>query len=976
MRKRQAVLRFLTVCCALFLFGACNPSGNPVTGVSLAPENPSVLLGTTLQLQAVISPENAADKTVAWVSYEPSIADVDANGLVTPYAAGSATIMAVSVDGPRGTTTVTVISPVEGITLTSRGTGISAGAVINMAAGDSLEISAAINPAGVDQTVNWVSRNPAVATVRNGTINAVGAGDAVITVSSAIDAGKTAAFTIRVAGAAIPVTGITLNNSVLNLTIGGADSTLTAGYVPAATTQAGVTWSSSDPSVAAVSGNGTVHAVAAGSAVITAVSTANSSVFAACTVNVVSIVIPVTGITLDKAVLSLNKGETGVLAAAYTPAATTQTGIVWSSSDPSVAAVSGDGTVTAVAEGTAAITAASAANSSVFAACTVNVVSIVIPVTGIALDKAALSLNKGETGVLTAAYTPAATTQQGLTWSSSNPSVAAVSNNGTVTAVAEGTAAIIAASTANSSVFAACAVTVATPLTGISLSPNPLSIRGLGTTGSFTVTYVPADTTQTGVTWSSSNPSVAAVSGNGTVIAAAGGTATITAVSTVNGSISGTAAVNVVIPVTGIALNPTALSLYKGETGSLTVNYTPAATTQTGVIWSSSNTAVATVTNGTVAAVGAGDAVITATSAVDATKTANCAVTITLPPLTRISLTPAPLIIGVGTTGSFTLQYIPAATAQTGVTWSSDNTSVATVDSNTGVIIAVAVGTANITATSTVNSSISGTAAVNVVIPVTRITLDQSTLNLNKGGTGSLTVTYVPSNTTQTGVIWSSSNTAVAAVSGDGRVAAVGGGKATITAASAADSTITAECAVTVTAPITGLSLPAAMTLSVGGSGSLTVTYAPSDTTQKDVTWSSDNTSVAAVDSNTGVITTVAVGTANITATSTVNGSISGSCALTVKETYNAAEVTIVFEGFEDETITLTTAVDQGDRLVITAPSGFDRYLWYRNNEFIEATSNPTATYPGSSPGRHNITVIVEEGGRHFSKTLIYKVRY
>jgi uncharacterized protein YjdB len=1124
---------------------------------------------------------------------------------------------------------------VEGITLTGRGTAINAGAAINLAVGDSMAISAAVNPAGVDQTVSWVSGNPAVAAVSNGTISALGAGDAVITVSSAIDPGKTIAFTVHVAGAAVPVTGITLDQSALTLSLGGTDAALAVSYAPANTTQTGVTWSSSDaavatvtngvvhaagagtavitaastvnkavtasvtvnvavpvtgialdktalslnkdetgaltvtytpanttqtgvtwssnsPAVATVSNNGTVTAVAEGTALITAASAADSRVFATCTVNVVTVVVPVTGITLNKTALSLNKDGTDTLRVTYTPAATTQTGLIWSSSNTNVATVSDDGTVTAVAEGTADITAASTADSKVFAACTVNVVSIVIPVTGIALDKAALSLNKGETGALTAAYTPATTTQQGLTWSSSNPAVATVSGNGTVTAVAAGSADITAASTANSSVFAACTVTVTVPLTGISLNPNPLTITGAGTTGSFTVTYVPADTTQTGVSWSSSNPAVATVSG-GRVTAVAGGTAFITATSTANSTVTANATVNVVIPLTGITLNQTSLSLSKGGTGALTVAYTPTTTTQTGVTWSSSDPAVATVSDGAVTAVGSGTAtitatstannaisasaavnvtaflagirlspdtlnvgtertgaltvvydppdttqkgvswsssdasvatvtgyagggkvtgvgagtatitvtstadgsktasarvnvfvtvpitglgldtvslnlnkgdfhaltpvftptdttdtdiiwsssnpavatvdsatgvitavgggpaVITATSAADDTVTVNCTITVTVP-LKGISLNPDPLTItGLGNTGSFAVIYDPEDTTQRGVTWSSDDDDVATVDPDTGKITAVAAGTATITATSADDNTVTADCAVTVTVPLTGISLTPDPLTITGAETtGSFTVTYIPADTTQQGVTWSSSNAAVAKVdSGTGVITAEGGGTAVITATSKANNTVTASAVVNVVIPVISITLDkSALTLTEGRTGALTVTYNPADTTQRGVTWSSDDDDVATVDPDTGEITAKADGSATITATSKENSGISASCALTVQETFNGAEVSIEFKGLEDETITLNTTVAPWGDLVVTAPAGFNRYLWYRDGGFSASTTIPTWTSYPAGPGLHYITVIVEEDGYHFSKTLIYTVGY
>jgi uncharacterized protein YjdB len=591
-----------------------------------------------------------------------------------------------------------------------------------------------------------------------------------------------------------------------------------------------------------------------------------------------------------------------------------------------------------------------------------------VPITGITLDQTTLNLTLGGAdATLTVSYAPANASQTGITWSSSNTAVATVTN-GVVHAAGAGTAVITAASTANNRITAGATVNVIIPVAGIALDQSSLNIITGGADITLGVSYAPANATQTGVTWSSSNAAVATVA-NGVVHAVSAGTAVITAVSAANSTVTAFCAVTVTAPPPGISLSPNPLTINgPGNIGAFTVVYNPPDAAQTGITWSSNNASVAAVNaaTGVITAVAPGSAVITARSTANNTVTASATVNVLIP-IAGIALNQTTLNLYKGDTNVLTVTYIPANTTQTGVTWSSSNPAVATVFN--GTVTAVAEGTATITATSAVNTGISKTATVNVVIPVTGFTLDKATLSLNKGETGVLAVaSYTPSDTTQRDVTWSSSNPAVAMVA-NGTVTAVSGGTAVITATSTADNTVTAYCTVNVTVPITGLSLPSAFTLGVGSDCLLTVTYTPPDTTQTGVTWSSSDPSVATVSN--GTVAAKAAGSATITATSTANNSIVGSCALTVKETYNAAEVTIVFEGLEDETITLDTAVAPGNQLIITAPAGFDRYLWYMDGSFYGSTTMPTRSF-SLGPGRHYISVIVEEGGHHFSKTLIY----
>jgi endoglucanase len=153
----------------------------------------------------------------------------------------------------------------------------------------------------------------------------------------------------------VPVTGVTVSPTTLNLTV-GQTATLTATVSPANATNKNVTWSSSNTSVATVSSTGVVTAVAAGSATIT-VTTVDGAKTATCAVTVTgSTTVPVTGVTVSPTTLSLTVGQTATLTATVSPANATNKNVTWSSSNTSVATVSSTGVVTAVAAGSATIT--------------------------------------------------------------------------------------------------------------------------------------------------------------------------------------------------------------------------------------------------------------------------------------------------------------------------------------------------------------------------------------------------------------------------------------------------------------------------------------------------------------------------------------------------------------------------------------------------------------------------------------------
>jgi len=527
-----------------------------------------------------------------------------------------------------------------------------------------------------------------------------------------------------------------------------------------------------------------------------------------------------------------------------------------------------------------------------------------VAVTGVSLDKPTATLTLGtSTSVttLTPTVSPASATNKAVSWESSNPTVATVISTGLVTAIAPGNA-TIAVTTADGNKTATCVVTVnagtttptVVPVTGVSLNSTTATLT-VGGTYTLTATVSPTTATNKAVSWNSSS-TVITVSGGtssvATITAAATGTAVIT-VTTVDGSKTATCAVTVsattltMVPVTDVTLDQTAVTLTRGNPGSvttLTATVLPDNAYNKTVTWKSNNTSVATVTtSGVVTARSNGQATITAASNDGTNKTAICVVMVQTVPVTSITLSQTAATLTRGNSGSVTIlsaTVLPDNAYNKTVTWRTSNSGVAAV--NNGTVTAIAPGNATITVT-TQNGNKTATCVVTVTEPITGVSLSQTTATMGIGRTLILTPTVNPYDATNKAVTWNSNNTAVATVDIYGMVTAVSLGEATITVTTQ-DGGKTASCVVTVIpVPVTGVSLNrTTVLLSIGGTAgtlSLMPNVSPYDATNKAVTWMSTNPAVATV--NNGTVTAVGYGTATITVT-TQDGGKTASCVVTV----------------------------------------------------------------------------------------------
>lgn len=406
-------------------------------------------------------------------------------------------------------------------------------------------------------------------------------------------------------------------------------------------------------------------------------------------INYGSTSIATTGVTLSQSSLTLNVGGSSTLTATVTPSNATNKTVTWTTSNPSVATVSG-GKVTAVGAGTATITATTSGGQK--ATCTVTVR---VPVTGISISRSTLALTVGATSTLTATVAPSNASNKSYSWSSSNNTVATVNSSGLVTAKANGTA-TITATTADGGKKASCTVTVTTPTSGVSVSPTTATIIK-GQTRQLTATVAPSSASNKSVSWSSSNNSVATVNSSGLVTAKAAGNADIT-VTTADGNYKAVCKVTVRVPVTGVSLSETDISLIKGSTEQLLATVSPADASNKTISWTTTDKSIATVSSsGLVTAVGGGTATITATTA-DGSYTDVCKVTVTIP-VEGIKFGDVSSNVGIGSTTKLNYTITPPEATNKTVTWQSADPAVATVDETTGVITPVAPGGTEITVT-------------------------------------------------------------------------------------------------------------------------------------------------------------------------------------------------------------------------------------------------------------------------------------
>ncbi len=473
---------------------------------------------------------------------------------------------------------------------------------------------------------------------------------------------------------------------------------------------AAVTWASSAAAVAAVSTSGLVTAVANGSATITATSGSASGSATVTVAQSVSLV----AVTSDTASFGALGDTVRLSAEAFDANGSAVAGaeFSWESSDESVATVDASGLVTAVANGSATITATSGSASGSAA------VTVAQAVSSVAVTPDAARLGAlGDTVRLSAGAFDAnghAMAGTEFSWESSDEAVAAVDGSGLVTAAGNGTATITATS---DSASGSATVTVAQDVSAVTVTPATDTV-----VAGDTLRLVAEATDASGhpvagaeLSWASGDTTVATVDPSGLVTGVAAGEVEIAATSS---GVTGRAALAVADPVpAAVVVTPdTVLLSALGQTAQLAAEVRD----QIGrimegslVVWSSADTNVAAVdTAGLVTAIGGGATTITATAG-EVSVTAVVTVTQSA---RSVVVSPAADTVAPGDTLRLAAEAFDAnGHAITGAVfeWSSPDTAVAVVDA-VGLVTGVGAGEVEITATAG-GGGVSGNAAVRVM---------------------------------------------------------------------------------------------------------------------------------------------------------------------------------------------------------------------------------------------------------------------
>ena len=428
----------------------------------------------------------------------------------------------------------------------------------------------------------------------------------------------------------IPVESVTISQPTLTLE-SGKTHYLTASVFPPNATDAEITWTSSNKLVAPVTENGSVTALYEGEAIIYATAGNKRD---QCVVTVMASYshVDVASITISESEYYIKKGVTTYLSALVVFAdGATSTKVNWSSSNSDIASIESEtGLLTAISKGDVTITAERNGKT---ATCTVLVVEDEggggdVAVTSVTLNQTSITLQHEQSYTLVATVKPDNATNKTVTWSSSEPWLVPVDQNGTVTGYGTwGT--ITATITAEcGGKTATCKVTVLTntiAVESITLNKTTYTLK-VGESYKLVATVKPDNATDKTVSWSSDNSSVATVDEKGKVSALSEGSAKITAKA---GEKTATCQVSVQknrVPATSVTLNKTSLSLSLGETETLIATVEPSNATET-VSWISSNKEVLTVdANGRVEALKEGTATVTASANLNVFAT--CSVTV------------------------------------------------------------------------------------------------------------------------------------------------------------------------------------------------------------------------------------------------------------------------------------------------------------------------------------------------------------
>ena len=516
--------------------------------------------------------------------------------------------------------------------------------------------------------------------------------------------------------------------------------------------------------------------------------------------------VPVERLQLNLSETVLTVGDSVLLVATVIPLNATDQTLTWQSSNEAVAKVNQRGRVTALSRGSAVITVETADGGFV-AACSVQVKSTehhtdedsTVHVQSVSISQESLIMQVGEEVVLTSSVLPENAYNQNVQWINSNSRTILLEDdeNGGKKVIAVGTGnAVVTVISEDGGKSATCQILVPAKLQKLSLSSDAVSMPSGGAL-QLTAIPEPADLPNLTLTYKSSNDAIVTVDKNGLVIAHSVGSATVTVtgdrlsascVVTVESGGAGTLA--------ALSVRQTSLTLTPGESMTMFVSRAPVSA-EDAVTYTSANPSVAFVTaDGIVTGNRAGETTVTVSAKDGAVRKSIPVIVEEEAVAHKIYLNRTEATLKIGETLALETGLSGQMEEGEEILFFTSDPAVAEVDKN-GFVTTVGGGSVTISA---VLSKSGYTAYCTVVvksISVESVSLNSTSVRLQKGGTWQLRATVYPANASMTTVHFFSSDPSVASVTDDGLITAVRPGEAVITARSV-DGRKTADCQVTV----------------------------------------------------------------------------------------------------------------------------------------------------------------------------------
>ena len=958
MKVRNLILAAFAL--PLFILAGCKEDIIPVeVKVSLNKSALSINKGQTEKLTATVTP-SSAEVDLVWISSDKTVASVSDNGDVTGVTPGEA-VITVKAGESSATCKVTVKAiPVQEVTLDQTSA--------TMTVGDKLVLKATVLPSEAEAVVSWKSLNEQVATVDSkGEVTAVEPGSATIVAEAG---GKVAQCKITVEPVIINVESVKLV-SYADVLIEGEEFQFEASVLPEDATDKTVVWSSSNKEVLTIDSAGKAKAVEAGTVTVKVTSNDGGKTDE-CVVIVEEPLIPVTGVVINESSdnIVLVKGESKTFTATVNPSDATDKTITWSVSDDTILSVDQNGKVTALAGGSAKVVVTTK-DGGKKAECSITVI---VPVESVEITSApeGLKMTEGDTFTFTAVMKPEDATDKNFEWSSSNPSVLTIDQEGKAVAVKAGKA-VVSIKTSDGKLSDSREITVeelvvVIPVSSVEFDYDFVEVNP-GAEVALSVIVLPENATDKSLVWTSSDETVATVK-DGVVKGIKSGQAEIT-VKTVDGGFTDKCTVNIAVHIQEVQLDNTSLELEVGQQSVLTPVFIPADATNKSVIWKTSDSNVADVSEGVVTAKNVGDAVITVET-VSGHLTATCAVKVKPKyyPVVSIKISEYKTNILLGETYKFAATLNPSFATDPTYTWSSTNTEVLTVDQD-GVVTAVNLGTADIVVTSTDGNKTDKCTVTVDPVPVESVEIVEHVTVLTEGETHQFTATVAPSNATDPSYTWSSSNPEVLTVDKNGMVTAVKPGTADIVVTTT-DGKKTDKCTVTVKPQFVSVesvkivTSPSGLKMNVGASFKFDAKITPDDADDKTVTWSSSNKDVLTIDAE-GNAKAIAEGEAVIVVT-TNDGAKTDDVNITVEVPH------VAVSSVEFVDLPVKNKMKVGDSFTFTSKvlpeNATDKSVVWKSTDdrIISIDSNGKAT--AIAPGSASISVTTTDGAKT-AKTLI-----